>query len=149
MKVILLKDIENLGKEGEVKEVADGFARNFLIPKNIAEPATEAAIQNMEIKKQEKTEKAKIELKETQKLAEQLEGRELYIKVKEKDGKLFGSVNEITIAKKLKDEGLNVDPKNINLIEPIKEMGEYDVQISLNHGLEANIKIILIAEEEK
>ena len=149
MKVILLKDVENLGKEGEVKEVADGFARNFLVPRNIAEPATDVAIQNAEIKKQKKTEEAKTELEEAQKLAEQLEGRELYIKVKEEDGKLFGSVNEKTIAKMFKDEGLNVNPERVKLSEPIKEIGEYDAQIGLDHGLEANIKIILVSESEE
>jgi large subunit ribosomal protein L9 len=149
MKVILLQDVENLGKEGEVKNVADGFARNFLISKKMAEPATDAAIQNAEAKKAKGAEKAKAELEETQKLAEQLEGRELYIKVKEEDGKLFGSVNEKTIAKAFKDEGLPIAPENVKLIEPIREMGEYEAQITLNHGLEANIRIILVSEEEK
>lgn len=149
MKIILLKDVENLGKEGEIKEVADGFARNFLFPKNMAEPATDAAIQNAEVEKKKKSENAKLELEETQKLAEQLEGREIYIKAKEKDGKLFGSVNEKTIAKSLNDEGLNIAPENVKLAEPIKEVGEYDAQIALDHGLEANVKIILVSEEEK
>ena len=149
MKVILTKDIENLGKEGEVKEVADGFARNFLFIKDMAEPATDAAVQNAEVKKRKKAETAKVELEEAQKMAEQLEGRELYIKVKEEEGKLFGSVNEKTIAKTFKDEGLSINPDNIKLTEPIKEMGEYDAQISLDHGLEANIRIILVGEEKK
>ena len=149
MKVILTKDVENLGKEGEVKEVADGFARNFLFIKDMAEPATDAAVQNAEVKKRKKAETAKVELEEAQKMAEQLEGRELYIKVKEEEGKLFGSVNEKTIAKTFKDEGLSINPDNIKLTEPIKEMGEYDAQISLDHGLEANIRIILVGEEKK
>lgn len=149
MKVILLKDIENIGKEGEIKDVADGFARNFLIPKKMAEIATDATIRNSETKKIKKDEKAKIELEEAQKLAEQLEGRELYLKVKEKDGKLFGSVNEKTIAKALQDEGMNINPEKVNLAEPIKEMGEYDAVISLDHGLEAGVKVILVSEEEK
>lgn len=149
MKVILLQDVENLGKEGETKEVADGFARNFLIPKKIAELATDAAVQNAEAKKKTKTERAKTELEEAQKIAEQLEGRELYIKVKEEEGKLFGSVNEKTIAKTLKDEGLNINPENVKLAEPIREMGEYDAQIDLDHGLEANIRIILVSESEE
>jgi large subunit ribosomal protein L9 len=149
MKVILSKDVENLGKEGEVKEVADGFARNFLFPKNIAEPATDTAIQNAEAKKKKKNENAKLELEEAQKLAEQLEGRELFVKVKEEEGKLFGSVNEKTISKTFKDEGISISPESIKLAEPIKEMGEYDAQISLDHGLEANIRIILVSESEE
>jgi len=149
MKVILTKDVENLGKEGEIKEVADGFARNFLIPRNMAEPATDTAIKNAEGRKKQKTETAKVELEEAQKLAEQLEGRELFIKVKEEEGKLFGSVNEKTIAKTFKDEGISINPESIKLAEPIKDIGEYDAQISLDHGLEANIKLILVSEEEE
>jgi large subunit ribosomal protein L9 len=147
MKIILLQNVENLGKEGEIIEVADGHARNFLIPKKMAEPATDDAIKRSEVKKQKEEQSAKMELEETQKLAELLEGREVYVKVKEKDGMLFGSVNEKVIAKTLKAEGTNIKPENIKLEEPIKEMGDYDVQISLDHGLEANIRIILVGEE--
>jgi len=149
MKVILLQDVENLGKEGEIKEVADGFARNFLLPKKLAEIATNDAMKKAESKKQKKAEEAKTELEEVQRLAEQLEGRELYIKVKEEEGKLFGSINEKIIAKTLKDEGLNINPENVKLQEPIKEMGEYNAQINLDHGLEANIRIILVSESEE
>ena len=148
MKVILLKDVENLGKEGEVKEVADGYARNFLIPEKLAVAATEQAIKDSEARKQKKEKEAKMELEETQKLAEQLEGRELYIKVKEKDGKLFGSVNEKVIAKALKDEGVIINPSAVKLDDSIKELGEYDVHFDLDHGLEADMKVILVSQEE-
>ncbi|OGI25501.1 MAG: 50S ribosomal protein L9 [Candidatus Moranbacteria bacterium RBG_13_45_13] len=149
MKIILLQDVENLGKEGEIKEVADGFARNFLFPKKMAEIATDETVKRAEGKKQKQAEKSKLELEETQKLAEQLEGRELYIKVREKDGKLFGSVNEKTVADALKDEGTNIAPENVKLAEPIREMGEYEAQISLDHGLEANVRLILVSESEE
>jgi large subunit ribosomal protein L9 len=149
MQVILLQNIESLGKEGELKEVADGYARNFLIPRKLAEAATENAMKNAEAKKKKIAESAKMELEEAQKLAELLEGRELYLKVKEKDGKLFGSVNEKTIAKTFKEEGLKIDPNSIKLVEPIKEVGEYDASISLDHGLEANIRVILVSESEE
>jgi large subunit ribosomal protein L9 len=147
MKIILLKDVENLGREGEIKDVADGYARNFLIAQNMATVATDISIAKSEEKKLQIEKKAKTELEEAQKLAEQLEGRELYIKVKEKEGKLFGSVNEKTVAKVLKEEGINIPPSNINLAEPIKDMGEYEAQINLDHGLEANIRLILVGEE--
>lgn len=147
MKVVLLKDVEKLGREGDVKEVAEGYARNFLIPQNFVKPATEQAIQEVELKKEKKTKSDQMELAEAQKMAEQLDGRELFIKVKEKDGILFGSVNEKTIAKTFADEGMKVDPKNVKLEEPIKEVGDYDVKLELDHGLEANIKVILVPEE--
>ena len=147
MKVVLLQDVENVGKEGEAKEVADGYALNFLIPQKMAQQATEEALKKIEDKKAKKEQEAKTELEETQKLAELLEGREVFVKVKEKDGILFGSVNEKTIAKTLKAEGTDIKPENIKLAEPIKEMGDYDVQLVLDHGLEANIRVILVGEE--
>lgn len=147
MKVILLKNVDKLGKEGEVKEVADGYARNFLIPQDLAEPATEQAFREAELSAAKKSKVDQTDLEEVQKLAEQLDGRELFIKVKEKDGTLFGSVNEKTIAKTFADEGLKIEPENVKLDEPIKEVGEYDIRLELPHGLEANIKVILVPEE--
>jgi large subunit ribosomal protein L9 len=147
VKVVLLKDVEKLGREGEIKEVAEGYARNFLIPQNFVKPATDQAIAEIELKKEKKTKSDQMELAEVQKIAEQLDGRELFIKVKEKDGTLFGSVNEKTIAKNFSDEGMKIEPKNVKLEEPIKEVGDYDVKLELDHGLEANIKVILIPEE--
>ena len=147
MKVILLKNVDKLGKEGEVKEVADGYARNFLIPQDLAKPATEQALREAELNAVKKSKTEQADLEETQKLAEQLDGRELFIKVKEKDGTLFGSVNEKTIAKTFADEGLTLVPVNVKLEESIKEVGDYDVRLELDHGLEANIKVILVPEE--
>jgi large subunit ribosomal protein L9 len=147
VKVILLKDVEKLGKEGEIKEVAEGFARNFLLPQNFAKEATEEAIRDAEAKRQKKEISNQQELEATQKLAEQLDGRELFIKVKEKDGSLFGSVNEKIIAKTFAEEGTKIDASCVKLDEPIKEVGDYDVRLELPHGLEANIKVILVPEE--
>jgi len=147
VKVVLLKDVDKLGKEGEIKDVADGYARNFLIPQELAKLATDQAVKEAEAMKEKKAKSAQMELEETQKIAEQLEGRELFIKVKEKDGTLFGSVNEKTIAKTLSDDGLKIDPASVKLEEPIKEIGDCDVRIELPHGLEASIKVILVPEE--
>lgn len=147
MRIILLKKVDNLGEEGEIKEVAEGYGRNFLIPQGLAKIATEQNIQEEKSKKADKEKGKQMELEETQKLAEQLDGRELYIKVKEKNGILFGSVNEKMIAKKFTEEGLMIGPENIKLEEPIKEVGDYDVHVELPHGLEANIKVLLIPEE--
>lgn len=147
MKVILLKNVDKLGKEGEVKEVSDGYARNFLIPQDLAKPATEQALREAELNAAKKSKVDQTDLEEVQKLAEQLDGRELFIKVKEKDGTLFGSVNEKTIAKTFADEGLKIEPESVKLDEPIKEIGDYDVKLELDHGLEVNIKVILVPEE--
>lgn len=147
MKVILLKNVDKLGKEGEVKEVADGYARNFLIPQDLAKSATEQALREVESSAAKKMKDEQMDLAEAQKMAEQLDGRELFIKVKEKDGTLFGSVNEKTISKALSDEDLSVGPQCVKLEEPIKEVGDYDVRLELDHGLEASIKVILVPEE--
>lgn len=147
MKIILLKDVEKLGKEGEMKEVADGYATNFLIPKNLARIATAEAIKEMESTRAKKAKAAQIELEETQRLAEQLEGREVFIRVREKEGKLFGSVNGKTIAKTFADEGIKIEPSYVKLDEPIKEVGDYDIHLDLPHGLEANIKVILVPDK--
>lgn len=147
MKVILLKNVDKLGEEGEVKEVADGYARNFLIPQDLAQPATEQALREAELNAAKKSKVDQTDLEEVQKLAEQLDGRELFIKVKEKDGTLFGSINEKTIAKTFADEGLEIEPESVKLDKPIKEIGDYDVRLELPHGLEANIKVILVPEE--
>ncbi|MDD3486817.1 MAG: 50S ribosomal protein L9 [Candidatus Moranbacteria bacterium] len=147
MKVILLKEVAKLGREGDIVEVADGYARNFLFPQNLAKTATDQNLKEAEAQKEKKKKSDQAELGETQKLAEQLEGRELFVKVKEKDGKLFGSVNEKTISKTFASEGLEISPESIELPEPIKEVGDYDVKINLPHGLEANIKVILVSEE--
>lgn len=148
MKVILLKDVEKLGKENEIKEVAEGYARNFLLPQKLARVANEQTLREIKLKSEKKTRDEQAELEETQKIAEQLDGRELFIKVKEKEGKLFGSVNEKTITKTLADEGLIIEPENVKLAEPIKEIGDFDVLINLAHGLEATIRVILVPEEE-
>ncbi|MFA5871152.1 MAG: 50S ribosomal protein L9 [Parcubacteria group bacterium] len=147
MKVVLTKKVDNLGGEGDIKEVADGYGRNFLIPKGFAVEATKQNVASADANKSRKEKDAKMELQEVQSLAEQLEGRELYMKVKEKDGILFGSVNEKNIAKELKNEGLKVEAANVKIDEPIKEMGDYDIRIELDHGLEANLRLILVAEE--
>lgn len=148
MKVILLKDVEKLGKESEIKEVADGYARNFLFPQKLAKIANDQALREVELRAEKKTKDEQIELEETQKIAEQLDGRELFIKVKEKEGKLFGSVNEKTIAKTLADDGLIIEPEKVKLKEPIREIGDFDVLINLDHGLEATVRVILVPEEE-
>jgi len=145
MKVILLQNVKNIGKMGDVKEVSDGYARNFLLPKKLAEIATESGIKNVEILKSKMARIEQADLEKNQQLAESLQGREILIQAKEKDGKLFGSVNAKTIAKELKKENLDIDEKSIILAEPIKEVGEYDVKIELSHGIEALVKVVIEA----
>lgn len=149
MKVILLKDIENLGKESDVKEVADGYARNFLLPNNLVMLATKAALEELEKKKELELKKAEEELKRTQELVSQIDGQEIEILVKVKDnGEIYGSITPFKINQALKKKGFDIKKTQVTLKEPIKKIGEYPVTINFDHGLEAEIKTI-IAEEKK
>jgi len=145
MRVILLQNVKNIGKMGDVKEVSDGYARNFLLPKKLAEIVTEASIKNIEVLKSKMAWVEQADLEKNQQLAENLQDREIVIQAKEKDGKLFGSVNAKTIAKELKKEKLDIDEKSIILTEPIREVGEYDVKVELDHGIEALVKVVVEA----
>ena len=145
MKIVLLSDVKNIGKLGDIKEVADGFARNFLFPKKLAEMATDTAIKKVEIEKQKQNEIAKKNLEATQELASQLDGKEITISAKAKDGKLFGSITAKNIVKELKKEKFDIKENSI-ILEPIKELGEYDLRIELEHGIEVSLKLIVKEE---
>ena len=150
MKVILLKDVEKLGKKGEVKEVSNGYARNFLIPEELAVIANKDEIIKIEEQQEVESKKAEKELGEFQELATKLDGLELEISVKiSEDGKLFGAINTVKIIEKLKEQGIDIDKGYIKLKDPIKEIGDYEVKISLPHNLEANIKVIITEEVKK
>ena len=149
MKVILLQDIEKMGKKYEVKEVSDGHARNFLIPKGLAKPATEEALKWLKEQKEALTEKAEDDLKKAQSLANVLDGQEIMIPVKVGDEKqLFESITCQKILEKLKENGFEVKKTQIILEEPIKELGEFPVKIRFAHNLEVEIKIIVVEEKE-
>ena len=148
MKVILIQDVENVGKKYEIKEVKPGFARNFLIPQNFAKLATKQNLKWLESQKLIIEEKAEEDLKVNQDMASKIDDLEVNIAVKVGDeGQLFESINNLKISEKLKSMGLDVKKSQINLKEPIKEVGEFPVKISLDHNLEAEIKVIITAEK--
>jgi large subunit ribosomal protein L9 len=149
MKVILLKDIEKLGKKGDIKEVADGYARNFLIPNKMVVLATKSEITKLEEEKEIEAQKAKEELAHFQEIATQVDDLELEMPVKvSEDGKLFGAVTTLQIAEKLKEKGSEINKEQIKLESPIKELGDYEAAIEFPHNLEAKIKIIVIEEQK-
>jgi large subunit ribosomal protein L9 len=148
MKVILLKDVEKLGQKGDVKEVADGYARNFLIPNKLAVLATKAELVKLEEQKKIEAQKAEEELVHFQEIASQIDGLELEIPAKvSEDGKLFGAVAASQIAEKLKEKGFEIKKEQIKTGEPIKEIGEYEATVEFPHNLEAKIKIIVVEEK--
>lgn len=147
MKVILLKDVENLGKKDDIKKVADGHARNLLIPGKLAIPATDKAIKELEAQKEEEAQKAEGELKVVEETVSQIDGLEIEVPAKsDETGKLFGSINDVKISQLFKDRGFNIKKSQIKIPQPIKEVGEYPIIIAFDHGLEAEIKLIIIDE---
>ena len=148
MKVILLQDIENLGKKYDVKNVADGYARNFLLPKGMAKLANKENLEWLKREKEREAEKAEKMLKKVQELAAQVDGQEVVISVKiGKKGELFEKITKQKISEKLKEMGFAIKKTQIELKEPIRELGEFPVKIYFDHGLEAEVRII-VAEEE-
>jgi len=148
MRVILLKDVDKVGKKYEIKEVKNGYARNFLIPNGLAKPATKEAIVWLETQKEIEEKKSEKELKKTQEVASTFDGQEIIIPVKigkERD-QLFESITAQKISEKLKELGLEIKKNQIELPEPIKELGEYPVKIKFEHNLEAEIKVIVVTE---
>ena len=147
MKVILLKDIKTLGKEGDVKEVANGYARNFLLPKNLVKIVTKKALGELEREKKLEAKKAEEELKVIQEVVSQIDGQEIEISMKLKEnGEIYGSVTPFKISQALKKKGFEVKKTQIGLKEPIKKLGEYPAMVNFDHGLEAEVKVIVIEE---
>ncbi len=149
MKVLLLENVKGLGKAGEVKEVADGYARNYLIPRGMAVPATPENLSQAEYKKRIQEAKMKRLAEDMQALAEALSEITLTFKVKagEKD-KLFGSITNAEIALALERQlGRPFDKHKVELEEPIKQLGIYNVPIRLMPGLVAQVRVVVEKED--
>ena len=148
MRIILLKDVDKVGKKYEIKEVKNGYARNFLIPNGLAKPATKESVVWLETQKEIEEKKSEKELKKTQEVASTFDGQEIIIPVKigKEQDQLFESITAQKISEKLKELGLEIKKNQIELPEPIKELGEYPVKIKFEHNLEAEIKVIVVAE---
>lgn len=144
MRVVLLQDVEKLGKKYEVKEVAEGYARNFLIPQGLAKPATREVLDWAKEQQEIEEEKDKEELERIGKLASTIDGLEVEIPVKVGEkGQLFEKIDAQDIAAALKKMGYNVDKKQIELAENIGDLGEFDAKVKFAHNLEAQIKVIV------
>jgi len=146
MKVILLKNVPNLGEEGDIKEVALGYARNFLIPKGLVIEATSQAVAEVVAKKEKEAKVAEADLAQTQKLAHDLEGQIVEVAAKAAEqGSLYATISAVKIASALKEKGFEVRKDQIKAGH-IKEIGEHEVTINLDHGLESRITLIINQE---
>jgi large subunit ribosomal protein L9 len=148
MKIILKRNIEKIGQAGDVVEVSDGFARNFLIPQGKAISFTISNFKQIEYFKKQEIEQKEGELKEVKELAEKINNISLEIKVKAgEEGKLFGSVTSKDIVETLlKEHGIELDKKKINLKESLKKLGVHTVSVNLYKDITPQVKVNLISD---
>uniref|UniRef100_A0A7C4AJC7 Large ribosomal subunit protein bL9 n=1 Tax=Thermodesulfovibrio aggregans TaxID=86166 RepID=A0A7C4AJC7_9BACT len=147
MKIILKEDIHGLGKAGQVINVKDGYARNYLLPRGLALIADEKNLRVLEYQKKKFEEEAKKKLQDAESVRQRLTAFELTIKAKAgEDQKLFGSITAKDIAEALQKQGFSVDKKQINISEPIKRLGEHEVELKLHSNVSARLKINVVAE---
>jgi len=147
--IILRKDLETLGKVGEIVNVKNGYARNYLIPRGYAYVATEGAIKALEIEKKRMQKRLEIDRMRAEELANELSQVQLTIPMKVgEEGRLYGSVTPIMIAEKLKEDfNYTIDKRQIVLDEPIKSLGIFDIKVKLFQDVFATIKVGVINEE--
>ncbi|MBI5887395.1 MAG: 50S ribosomal protein L9 [Deltaproteobacteria bacterium] len=147
MKVIIRERIENLGMFGDVVRVADGYARNFLIPKGLAVEATDGNVKQVNAEKEAFAVKEATRLAKAEKLAEGLSAVTLsFARKSGEDDRLFGSVTSHDVEEALKAKGFKVDRKEIHLHEPIKNIGIHTVSVKLHPGVTANITVDVVKE---
>jgi large subunit ribosomal protein L9 len=151
MEVLLRQDVENLGKMGDVVEVADGYARNYLLPRNLVVKAAEANVQEVEAAQEARRERDIQEKERIDVLAEELEGFLCYIEERAtEEGHLFGSVTASDIANSLAESGFEqIRPSNIALDRPLEELGDYEVEVLLHPEVSVHMTVRIAAPEEE
>lgn len=147
MKVILREDVEKLGKAGDVVKVADGYGRNYLIPKRLAVPADVRNLKALEHERRVIEARARKGRRTAEALAEQLSAMSLVIPAKVgEDGKLFGSVTSRDVAEALERAGASVDRRLVQLVDPIKQVGDYRVKVRLTAGIAPEVSVSVVPE---
>ena len=147
MKVILKNDVKDLGQAGEVVNVKDGFARNYLVPKGLAVEASTKNVKEFEHEKNKIQEMAKKVKAGAAGLAAQIAAAKIIIKAKAgEEDKLFGSVTSMDIADALKAAGIEIDKKKIQLDEPIKRIGDYTVAVKIHSEISAQLNVQVVPE---
>ena len=143
MKVILLSDVKGQGTKGEIVNVSDGYARNFLFPRNLAQEANAQNLNSAQVRQDAAAHKKAVEKKNAEELAAQLADRGVTIQAKcGSTGRLFGAITNAEIAEALSAQtGLDIDKKKVVLQNPIKELGTYTVTLKLYAGVQTNIRL--------
>jgi len=148
MKVILRSDVDNLGRAGDVKDVRDGYGRNFLFPRKLATPATEATLKQWEKGKDKRAKLLAAKQTDLKGLAGKIDGVSLsFSRPAGAEGKLFGSVGKSDILKSLKSCGFTVDKETVVLDQSIKQVGEHEVEVRLMPEVSAKVKVTVVARE--
>lgn len=147
MKVVLLKDVKGTGKKGEIKEVSDGYAKNFLLKNGSAKVATASALNENSMQKEAHAYHKEMEKQDAKALAEKLKNVKLVMTIKcGENGKLFGSITTKEIAEQLKSKGYEIDKRKIELAQPIKATGVYIVSIKLHSEVSTKISVEVEAQ---
>ena len=148
MKVILLQDVKKMGKKGDVIEASDGYARNYLFPRKLAEEATANALHVVNAKKENERKKKLAELETAQKLAAELKGKEVTINAKAGDnGRLFGAITNKDVAEAINSEfNLSIDKKKV-VVNTIKVAGTYEVEVKLYPEVSTKMKVNIVPKQ--
>lgn len=149
MKVIFLQDVKGQGKQGEIKEVSDGYARNYLIPKGWAVEATKTRMKEIQEQQEKQRKTQEREKAEAVKMQQKLSGQSVTIKARTGSGdKLFGAVTAKEIAETIEKQfKVSIDRKKIELAEPIKHVGEYQVKIKIYPSVQTEMKVVVTAAD--
>ncbi len=147
MKVILLQDVKKIGKKGEVINTSDGYARNYLFPRKLAEEATDANLHILNNKKENERKQKLAEIEAAQKVANELKGKEIKITTKlGENGKLFGAITSKDIAAEIKKQfKVEVDKKKI-VMDTIKVSGTYEIEVKLYPEVSTKMKVVIIPQ---
>jgi large subunit ribosomal protein L9 len=148
MEVLLLKNVDQLGKAGDVKRVSDGYGRNYLIPRGLATLATPGSVKQAELHRESTAHRQAKEVSEAQALAQVLDGMTVTFQARAGElDRLYGSITNVMIAEALSEKaGLEVDRRKIELEEPLKELGTHAVTIRLAPGAEAKVTVVVERE---
>lgn len=147
MKVIFLQDVKGQGKKGQIKEVSEGYVRNFLLPKGLAKPASDGNLKTLEVQNASEAKRKQKEKEDAQALAKRLEELKVIVKAKAGEGgRLFGAITSKQIAESLASQGIKIDKRKIELDEPIRTLGVTQVPIKLHPDVKANLNVQTVEE---
>ena len=147
MKILLWQDVEKLGKRGEVVDVRDGYARNFLFPRRLGSKPTPSMYKEFELEKRRSAKQEAVLVSESKAVSEKLAGvTSVSIEVNtNEEGHLYGAVTPSMVAEALKDQGLKVEAKAIEIAEPIKQVGTYEVTVNLHRDVQPKLKVWVLS----